>query len=111
MTKNTVKGQSLWRWLWFSLVAQALASVATPKPVEKEHEHIWKTYCSCGVTTAPYKEETMGKPTEKELAEKLYEALWRRKIENSSWEELNPGTQDDWRKVASVAEEHFKGKP
>ena len=53
----------------------------------------------------------VSRPVEKELAEKLYEALWRRKIENSSWEELNPGTQDDWRKVASVAEEHFKGKP
>ena len=46
------------------------------------------------------------KPAEKELAEKLFAVHgW------ASWKDISEDMKSDWRKVASVAEEHFKGKP
>ena len=51
------------------------------------------------------------KPVEKELAEKLYGVLREESRLFFSWGSLNVQEREAWRKVASVAEEHFKGKP
>ena len=50
----------------------------------------------------------VSRPVEKELAEKLYIAWFGR---DASWMNLNKKFKADWVRVASVAEEHFKGKP
>jgi len=53
------------------------------------------------------------KPVEKELAEKLYQGFYAALIYGSTgvWGDLLESQRAAWRAVASVAEEHFKGKP
>ena len=48
------------------------------------------------------------KPVEKELAQKLFEAWVKSYCGHATWIDLVELSKESWRKVASVADEHFK---